>query len=162
MLITEKELLFGEHFLKGFSKRWLNNKHLRFSLDYTLYMDFWTREKDKTLIMYKASAFLQLLKGNPNLSFFSKKQLYKHKFKADVFYFSNNLNFLLNSRHFLYASIIKRRGDIKDIKNGIVFLDMSDYIKSNTIDFYQAKTAFRIMFKPISRRGSVEKFIPVC
>lgn len=147
MLLTQNEHLFSEHFLRAFSKRWLNNKHLSFSLDYTLYMDFWTRDKEKTLLMYKAATFLKLLEGNPFLSFFSKKQVFKHKFKADVFYFSNNLKFLMNSRHFLYTSIIKRRGDIKNIKSGIVFLDMSDFIKSNTIDFYQAKTAFRIMLR---------------
>jgi hypothetical protein len=55
--------------------------------------------------------------------------------------------------------IIARRGDYKNLTAGFLFRDISDYIKSNTIDFYQMRVSFRVMFTQIIRCGSYKKFV---
>lgn len=55
--------------------------------------------------------------------------------------------------------VICRRGDYKNLKGGFLFKDISDYIKSNTIDFYQTRVSFRIMFTQRVCCGSVEKYL---
>jgi hypothetical protein len=102
MLYTTQELLKFNLFSQQFIKKWLRIKSINSVQNYTCYMDFWLKDKSKSMLVYKANTFFRILAAKPQFNFRSKKQTFRHKYKPDTLYFMNDLKFLMNIRHFMY------------------------------------------------------------
>lgn len=102
MLYSKQELNFFPLFSSLFLERWLSYKHIGNTGKINCYMDFWLKDKSKTMLVYKSSTFFDILAGTPHLIYRSKKQTFRHKFKPDTLYFSPNTEFLMNLRHFMF------------------------------------------------------------
>jgi len=155
VLYTTDETLHFALFLRLDISRWLFQKRLALTYKPRVYLDFWLKDKNKIMLFYKASTFLQLLGARLNLAYRSSKQGFRYKFKPDTLRCIPDYKFLLNLRHFMYFGSVYRKGDYKNLNLGFLFKDLSDYIKSNTIDFYQMHLSFRINF---GRDSGVEVF----
>lgn len=146
MPITNNEYIFVLGFQKLFINRWLFYKKVNTKFKFDAVVDFWVKDKQKVMLVYKTSVFFSLLSAVPKFIYRTSKTLYKNKYKPDSMVCSNNYRFLINARHFLYYGLQFKKAEYKSNIIGGVYCDLADYIKSNMYDFYHFHVSLRIVF----------------
>jgi hypothetical protein len=156
MLYTNQEAKLFECFNTYYIGRWFYLKKIKPTIFFDSYIDFWVKDKQKAILIYKSVLFLSLLAIKPRFIYRSGTISFRNKFKPDTLKISNNFNLLLAARHFLYFGRVFRKADFVLTVNGCVFKDLADYIKSNIYDFYYFHVSLRVIFRQ-SVGGSVVK-----
>jgi hypothetical protein len=114
MLYNNSEFLFFRYFFSSSINKWLfYKKYYRTNYNYVASIDFYTKDKQKVMLVFKSRLFFNFLGAEPHLVYRSSSAFsFRNKFRPDSFVVQNNLEFLLNIRHFMFLGFKKKKSGL--------------------------------------------------
>lgn len=118
MLYSNLEFSNYSRFMLHFVNRWFFYKGINNNAVFSSSVDYWSKDKQKELLVYKTRLFFTFLSAQPQFKYRPQSLGFRNSYKPSTLFVAGNTRFIINLRHFLFYGFLFQKSRCKTITAG--------------------------------------------